>query len=238
MGADKTIVNTMTGEIFLPIRLYYKVHCKSGVETNFREIRCMDFDPANDRWTWLYDDEAKKLKFEKPYSSIPVERRPIILGSFYSRVDSQMYLDIGSIDRALKAIDFFSKYIKPFVAEVEFFSIYNKITSTQAEHPGPCFDKLFADLRPDLVDQRIDEKIARDTEMMKSGRFLEVINDRTFNLTEVHRVENTKAGIEHLSTMLSIREAVAIARWDNKPDYCMNDFIKDAMFRDSGEQVQ
>ncbi len=224
-------VATMTGEVFLPIRLYYIIHSKSGVEDAFSKIRCMDYDEAGDRWTWLFDDEARNLKFEKPYSSIPIHKRPIILGSFYTRIDTEMYLDIGSRDRAIHAVKFFDKHIKRSVAEVEFFAIYNKITTSEAEHPGHCFDKLFAEVRTDLIDQRMEEHLATTVEAVKAGRLFDIINDRKFNLVEAHRVHYYDEGISQLETCLKMRETVAVARWSGKTDYCMNDLIKSVVLR-------
>src|ERR1700688_2767033 len=188
MSEKRQVVKTLTGEIFFPVRLYYKVQSKVSVEVAFKKIRCMDFDLTGDRWTWLYDDEAKKLKFEQPYSAIPPHRRPIILGSFYSRVDDQMYLDVGSIERALKAIEFFDKRIKRAVAELEYFAVYNKITASESEHPGACFDKLFSGVRTSEIDSRREEYLARITEAMKSGRAMEVLNRRDFELVEAFRI--------------------------------------------------
>ena len=42
MDKKKKIVMTMTGEVFQPIRLYYKIHKKVGVEVAFKKLRCMD----------------------------------------------------------------------------------------------------------------------------------------------------------------------------------------------------
>jgi len=225
MTEDRPIVKTMTGEIFLPIRLYYKIHNKSAVVTAFKKLSCMNYDPDGDRWAWLYGGEAKKLRFEKPYSSIAAHRRPIILGSFYSREDSQMYLDVGSVDRAMKGIDFFDRRIKRSVAEVGYVAIYNKITSTKAEHPGSCFDQLFADVRTDLIDQRLEEKLKTIIESMKTGRFQEIENERTFDLVEAHRTNYYEDGPRQLELSLKMRETVALARWSGETDYSMSDLI-------------
>ncbi len=228
---DRQYVGTMTGEVFIPIRLYYKINNKSGVEAAFRKLGCMDYDPANDRWTWLFDDEAKHLKFKNSYSSIPIHRRPIILGSFYTCIDSEMYIDVGSVDRAVKAIEFFDKHIDRSVAEVMYFAIYNKITENEAEKPGPCFDNLFSDVRTDLIDQKMEENISRISDAFKAGNFLDIVNERKFELVEAHHVNFYDEGIRQIKTSLEWREAVVIARWTGNPDYCMNDLIKDVVYR-------
>src|SRR6478735_7924595 len=118
MPTEKQSIQTLTGELFQPIRLYYRLHNKSAVQVAFNKLHCMDFDTPGQRWVGVYDNEAKKLQFNKPWSSIPPERRPIVLGSFYTRVDEEMYLDVGSIERALAAIAFFNRHIKRASAEL------------------------------------------------------------------------------------------------------------------------
>src|SRR5690349_24535720 len=76
MPTEKQSIQTLTGELFQPIRLYYRLHNKSAVQVAFNKLRCMEFDRMGQRWVWLYDNEAKRLRFNKPWSSIPAERRP------------------------------------------------------------------------------------------------------------------------------------------------------------------
>jgi hypothetical protein len=231
MTTDKQIIKTMTGEIFLPIRLYYKLHRKSGLQARFSNLRCMDYDRSGDRWTWLYDREAKNLKFSVPYSSIPPDKQPIILGSFYSRVDDQMYLDVGSVGRAIKAIEFFGKRIKRVVAEVEYVAIYNKICSSMDEHPGHCFDKIFLDVRTDTIFSIIEEKLADARKCIEEGRASEMMNAKKFELVEAFPAYYYEDGIKHVEASLIARQTVAVARWNGQADYCMTDLIKDVTKR-------
>jgi hypothetical protein len=71
MPTEKQSIQTLTGELFQPIRLYYRLHNKSAVQVAFNKLRCMEFDKPGKRWVWVYDDEAKKLQFNKLCSSIP-----------------------------------------------------------------------------------------------------------------------------------------------------------------------
>ena len=212
MTTDKKIIKTMTGEIFLPIRLYYKINRKSGLQARFSNLRCMNYDQAGDRWVWLYDGDAKNLKLSVPYSSIPPDKRPIILGSFYSRADDQMYLDVGSVERAIKAIEFFDKRIKRVVAEVEYVAIYNKVCSTMDEHPGYCFDKLFSDIRTDDIDLIVEEKLANARKSIEEGRADEMMNAKNFELVEAFPAHYYENGISHVQASLNARQTVAVAR--------------------------
>ena len=231
MITDRQIIKTMTGEIFLPTRLYYNLHSKSGLQARFSNLSCMNYDRAGDRWVWLYDGEAKNLKLSVPYSSIPPDKRPIILGSFYSRVDGQMYLDVGSVERAIKAIEFFDKRIKRAVAEVEYVAIYNKVCSTMDEHPGYCFDKLFSNVRPETIDLAVEAKLADARKFIKEGRAGEMMNAKNFELVEAFPAHYYEDGISQIETSLKARQTVAVARWSGQADYCMTDFIKDVTKR-------
>jgi hypothetical protein len=228
MLTKKLCIKTLTGELFQPIRLYYLVHSKSAVQVAFNKLRCMDFDKPGDRWTWLYDDEAKKLQFEKPWSSIPPDRRPIILGSFYTRVDGEMYLDIGSVERALAAIAFFDRHVKRTAAEVTYVGIYNRLPTSQAEHPGSCFDALFESVDTGAIERKIDEGMQKVAELMKSGRVEDVMNDRRFDLVEAFPANYYTDGPELLRATLMMRRTVALKRWAGHADYCLADLFSNA----------
>ncbi len=229
MSNATAVVHTMTDEVFQPVRLYYTVHNKTAVQVCFKKLRCMDYDPFKDRWTWLYDGEAKKLGFKFPYSDIPVERRPIILGSFYSRVDAQMYLDVPSIERAVAAAEFFDKNLKRMAASIKYCAVLNRITTGADEHPGYCFDKLFGDVRTDDIDQKLEASIEKMTARIKSGRYSDALNDRKFELIEAFPVHFYEEGIDHLRMCLMMRQAVAIMRWKGHSDYCLTDFIAEGI---------
>ena len=231
MSTEKQSIQTMTGELFLPIRLYYRLHNKSAVQVAFNKLRCMEFDPPGQRWMWLYDNEAKKLRFNKPWSSIPPERHPIILGSFYTRVDEEMYLDIGSIDRALAAITFFDRRVKRASAELTYVAVCNRLPESQAEHPGGCFDALFASVDPGTIERKIDERMEKVAALMKSGSIEDVINDRSFELVETFPAHFYDEGPERLRTTLMMRQTVALKRWEGHVDYCLADLISDVVLK-------
>ena len=88
---DKKLQATVTSEIAQPIRLYYQIADPRRLLARFRKLRCLDFDSAEDRWVWLYADEAKTLKFKKSYSSIPPKLHPIVIGSFFIRGNELLF---------------------------------------------------------------------------------------------------------------------------------------------------
>jgi hypothetical protein len=226
MTPQPTTIMTRTGEVFQPIRLYYHVHDMTMVHRIFGKMSCMDFDEVNDRWAWLFDGEARQLKFRKPYKSIPKNMRPIVLGSFYSRADDEMRLDIGSIERATNAVVFFDRRIDRSIAEVRYVAIYNKLYSNIADHPGSNFDQLFADVKTEEIDARIEAKIERLHEAVKSGRFPETVLEPGFELVEAFPANFYENGIQRFEASLKMRQVVAMQRWHGNADFSLTDVIK------------
>ena len=225
MDQKHELVMTMTGEVFQPVRLFYRVHDMDRLQRRFGRMSCMNFDDTNDRWTWLYAGEARKLKFAQPYKAIPKHVHPIILGSFYSGGDDEMRLDIGSIERATKAVVFFDRRIDRSIAEVSYVAIYNKLPSNGTDHPGYNFDALFADVRTEEIDARMEAEIERLTEAVKSGRFTEFMKEPRFELVEAFPVNFHEEGINQLRDSLRMRQAVAFQRWSGNTNFTMTDVI-------------
>src|SRR5690242_14271204 len=226
MVSQPPLIVTMTGEVFQPVRLYYHVHDMHMVHQIFQKMSCMDFDEANNRWAWLYDGEARPLKFRKSYGSIPKAMRPIVLGSFYSHADDEMHLDIGSIERATKAVVFFDKYIGRSVAEVKHVAIYNKLFSDKADHPGSNFDRLFSDVKAEEIDARTEAKIERLREAVKSGGLPGIELEPGFELVEAFPVNFYEEGVQQLETSLQMRQVVAMQRWRGNEDFSLEDVVK------------
>jgi hypothetical protein len=59
----------------------------------------MEFDPQRDRWVWLFEAEAKKLRFQKTHNQLSKSVRPLVIGAFTFRGENQMLLDVRSCDR-------------------------------------------------------------------------------------------------------------------------------------------
>ncbi len=221
---------TMTGEIFQPVRLYYHVPDVERLRRKFAKLACMQFENANSRWTWLFDHEAKSLKFKNSYSSIPKERRPIILGGFYtSRVHNEIHLDVGSIERAMKAISFFDKQVGRAIAEARYVAIYNKLFSDTDVHPGNDFTTLFAEVKTEEIDARIEADAQRAIEVVKS-RGVQSYFDmmRRTELVEAFPTHYYSDGIKSLQTALEMRQAVAIQHWQGATEFSFVDLVTKA----------
>jgi hypothetical protein len=224
---QKTLVMTMTGEIFQPVRLYYHVPDVDRLQRAFAKLACMNFERANSRWTWLFDGETKSLKFKNPYSLIPKERRPIILGAFYTdSLKNEIPLDVGSIERAVKAILFFDKQVGRAIAEIRYVAIYNKLFSDADVHPGNNFATLFAEVKTEEVDARIEAEAKRAVEAVKSGgvqSFFDTI--RPPELVEAFPAHYYSDGIKSLQTALEMRQTIAFQHWQGATEYSFANLI-------------
>jgi len=146
-------------------------------------------------------------------------------------VDEEMYLDIGSIERALAAITFFDRHIKRATAELTYVAVYNRLPASQAEHPGSCFDALFASVDTSVIERKIDERVEKVADLVESGRIEDITNDRSFELVEAFPANFYNEGLGHLRTTLMMRQTVALKRWDGHVDYCLADLINDIVLK-------
>src|SRR5215475_15001173 len=147
MDSEKQLLMTMTGEMHQPVRLYYEVPDQAAVLQAFTKLRCLDEAQDNHRWVWLYQGEAKKLKFHKSYSAIPRQMRPIVLGVFRFPSAQDMTLDVRSCERATHAVVFFDRYLARSIARVTHAAIVNRLFLATAEGL-PDLEAVFA---PDQV---------------------------------------------------------------------------------------
>ncbi|MBV8885083.1 MAG: hypothetical protein JO235_13955 [Chroococcidiopsidaceae cyanobacterium CP_BM_RX_35] len=151
MVVQQALLSTRTGEPYQPARVYYQVSNQKTVIGAFQKLRCMDFDRERNRRVWLYEHEAaKKLRFTKPHNQIPKQFRPVIIGDFTFRGEEQMLLDLRSLERVIKAIDFFAKRINHRVAKATHVRVVNRYFSSQEMPQGnlvgevpPSLDMFF-----------------------------------------------------------------------------------------------
>lgn len=123
----KALAMTMTGEPYQPARLYYSVGQKNAVLGRFKRLKCIDYSESRKAWVWLYKEEAQKIKFKKSYKEIDKESRPIILGYWKFTTETELILDVCSLDRVIEAILFFESKINRRLAKIEKIRIVNKL---------------------------------------------------------------------------------------------------------------
>lgn len=145
---QKQLVSVKTGEPYQPIRIYYHLLKKKTVLSAFQKLKCIEYEAVSDRWNWLYEAEAKKLRFNNPYGSLKPTDKPLILGYFTFRGEDQMLLDLRSGERAMHALDFFDKRINRYAANPTHLRLVNQIFEVDEMpnreiHPSldPFFDR-------------------------------------------------------------------------------------------------
>lgn len=227
-------VKTITGEFIQPVRVYYNLFNKNNVQKLFKRMRCMKFDANRNRWVWLYDGEAKKIKFQVSYRAIPRRARPIVLGSIFTKVDSQMHIDVRSIERATEAIEFFDNRIERTDAKVTDIAIRNSIISENMENPTN-FDGIFDDKKivhknPEEYLEELENEILAITdknEMMKA-LMIKIDKESKKSFPKVERMPTHfyEDGIVQLKLALQTRQNVAIEHWQGNESYSLSDVLK------------
>jgi hypothetical protein len=139
------LLTTLTGECFQPVRLHYRVSDQEGLLRAFKKLRCVGDDPTQGRRVWLYDHEARTLRFKHSYAQIPKDLHPIVIGSLFLRTQDELLLDLRSCERALLAIPFFDQHLPRSVARVTEAEIVNTLFSATGNEkltPDQLFDTV------------------------------------------------------------------------------------------------
>ena len=152
---DRPLLVTTTGEPFQPARLHYSVRDRRGLEACMRELECVSFDKGRNRWVWLFDAEARSLKFERSWKDVS-KNGPVVLGSFYFRATSAAELYVRSIERALMAVTFFDQYVPRTVARITDMDVANRLFSADQRDLTP--ETIFADAETDSLRQQVEER--------------------------------------------------------------------------------
>jgi hypothetical protein len=224
-NADEKLVATVTGEYVQPVRLYYRLKDKRALKKVFSKLKCMDYDASRDRYVWLYQKEAKKLTFKYPYSAVPAEQRPVVIGSFFSESVDEMYLEVRSIERALQGIVFFDTYIKPYMASIDSISVINKLFSF-AEHTMD-----FSDYFDQEVTINSEEKALQLQADFGQGKTLEKLEEQSLPLVERFPCYFNDDGVTPLKLLLLSRQSIAIQHWMGNTEYTLQDYMLEVVNR-------
>lgn len=232
---QKQLMVTTTGEIYQPVRLYYKIFNKSAIERKFRALRCMDIDREKDRWVWLYIEEAKKISFPYPYNQIPIARHPIVIGSFFTKVDDEMYLDVRSIERAVEAILFFDKHLDRSFAKVTHAAVLNRLPFDNLQSPRFNFDEFFdnedvVEVNPEQMIDDLREMTpeSADINERRANAFAVIMQKMSeeFPNAEKFSVHYYEDGIDQFKSSLMLRQKVALERWQGKENVTGGDMFE------------
>jgi hypothetical protein len=233
--ADQLLLATMTGEHFQPVRLHYRVRDRTGLSRAFEKLRCLDYDPTRKRWVWLYDHEAKRLRFPRSYAQFPKELRPIVIGSFFLRSKETLLLDLRSCERAMAAIPFFDTHLPRRLVELEDAEVVNRLFPATKENlkltPDALFDaRIGTGIDPEALVQRLAEKTAHARDPQEKITIaLEDLKSRAREpLPEVERfpVHYATDGMGGFELAVRLRQMVAMQHWLGHPEYTLGDAIQ------------
>jgi hypothetical protein len=232
--ADEPLLATVTGESFQPVRLHYRVFDHEGLERIFKKLCCLDYDATQQRWVWLYDHEAKSLRFRQSYAQIPKHLHPLVIGSFFLRSKDKLLLDLRSCERATLAIPFFDKHLPRSVTKVTEAEVVNKLFSATANAkltPHGLFDHQGSTCRdPEAAMQRVIERIAHvqdpDEKLQIALENLE--SEAKQPLPEIERfaVHYYEEGIQGFEIALRFRQIVAMQHWLGNTGYTFFDVFQ------------
>jgi hypothetical protein len=215
---------TTTGELFQLGRVYYQVSNQATVLGVFKKLRCMEFDGTKNRWVWLFEDEAKKIRLGRPHSQLPKEVRPVVIGAFTFRGEDQMLLDVRSFERVTQAIEFFDKRINRRAAKVTNLRILNKLFEATEETAQQLIQQSpdsFFDC--DNISRPADEFMA-GIEQFKKEANIDIRRQKTLAWIEQQaqapraEVEEMPThfyedGIEQLKRSLQLRQLELLEHW-------------------------
>ena len=224
----------MTGEAYQPARIYYHVGQKNAVLGRFKRLRCIDHDLTQNRWIWLYKEEAKDIKFDQSYQDIPKQYRPIVLGYFTFEGDKKLRLDVCSFERVIEAMTFFDRKINRRLAKATTFKIVNKLfsanisTEEMSNHHSIFFEQHQA-FNPKLESEKVFEVAAQyeTEEERREETFSYLEKQMKKALPEVEELEAHfyEDGIESVAMSLRMRHIEAMEHWKGNKNFSQFDIM-------------
>ena len=232
---SQPLLVTMTGESYQPARIYYQVGQKNAVIGRFRRLRCLNYDSEQNRWIWLYTEEAKNITFEQSYQDIPKDYRPIVLGYFTWNGDRELRLDVRSFERAIQAITFFDKKINRRLAKVTKIKIVNKLFPATASpeelsnHHTLFFEQHQAvNPKDELEELKKFSSQYEDVDERQKAVFTYMEKQMKKPSPEVEELETHfyEDGIESIKMSLSLRQVEALEHWKGNKNFSQFDMMK------------
>jgi hypothetical protein len=230
--AAKTLLATITGEFFQPVRLHYRVFDDNGVLQALNKLSCVKPDSPRQRSVWLYEDEARSLTFKLSYAQIPEKLRPVVLGSISRPTNETLVLDLRSPERAVAAIPFFDTHLPRSFAKVTEAEVANKLYSSDdpPARPEDVFDQKPSAVRDPKAEMQ------RLTALVKQGRSIRSRLDIALKaiqsaaaqpLPETERipVHYYEDGIAGFQLALTLRQIVAKEHFLGNASFTLSDAI-------------
>lgn len=220
-----SIVRTATGEPYQPTRVYYTVYDRDALLAILDGLRCMVLDLETQEWQWIFDYEARRLRFERIFHKIPRADRPVILGCFQFQTETELCLTTYSFDRLLQGILFFDKHVPRSTVKVERMRLVNRFFSQEEVPQLPPHAKLDAwfnrsDIRPHRANEVMEKLEQLITDYPEAESRQKAVSDYLDTLEQIPRPEIEELpvnfyedGVISLELVLNTRRAEAQEKW-------------------------
>ncbi|MEC4805842.1 MAG: hypothetical protein SAJ12_19015 [Jaaginema sp. PMC 1079.18] len=217
------LVVNPTGEPYQPARLYYTIHNKKTVMRAFQKLRCMEYEPKNQYWLWYYEAEAKKLRFDTTYNKISPEFKPVLLGAFIFRSETEMILELDSGLHVPIALDFFDKRINRRAAEVTKMRLVNRFYTTEDDEEKATnreytldSDRVVLPSEDDLI--KMLEGCENEEERIQALRnYMEDVTQKPLPEIQEMPVNYYEEGLNGISLIVELHAVEALERWRGNP---------------------
>ncbi|BBB57685.1 hypothetical protein MPCS_01696 (plasmid) [Candidatus Megaera polyxenophila] len=246
---EPKLIMTSTEELFMPVRLYYKLHNKKALIKALKKLKCVLFSQeAENHFVISYHKEAKKIDLAIPYQEVPKELYPIALADGYIVGNSELRIDTKSLRRGVGMVDFLVKSIIPSnIIEIMAMANYNKATAARNEEEyyqwfNVNYDELFnnisiSDYNAELInvvkkildpDEGSEERIENRKLEEFDKKILLLRQQEIDNYPDAEKIALHYKRMSHkeMMDMLGFRAAIkeAVARRRYKGDERFNSF--------------
>ncbi len=236
----RTLCETVIGEPYQPVRIYYRVLKKGALLGRFKRLKCIQPEGKGNRWNWLYLGEAREIAYDTPYTEIPKEYRPVQLGYFEWRSSEELHLNVYSLQGVVKALEFFNRKINRHLMSPEKLRMVNQCfdesDTLSTNRPHPSFDEFFdSDDVFIPAPKQFKERIAQIEAEYEDPK------DRSEALDKFMREDNQKVSPlveeipfhledENWTTMLSLslmlKQIEAIEHWKGNKSFTQQEAIE------------
>lgn len=237
--STKVLVTTLTNEFFQPMRLYYRVHNKTKLIARFKKLKCMEYYEMSDEWTILYADEAANITLAIPPEKVPPEAQPLIIATIHMPDEQSMVVDVRSIERASRILEFIDRHVPRRVAEATDAAIYNQLITAETPESAMRTDysEIFSERNiisidpektllemEELAEQYVDKQealaIARQKIMDHAKKHLPVVEKFPLFFYD------EKDGIKHFEMTCKMRQAIAMEHFKGNTRFTFFDLVQ------------
>ncbi len=233
------LASTTTGEIFQPVRLHYEISNADEFLASLSKLACIDYDSGQNRWVWLYAEEARSLDFKQKAD----EQNPVVLGEFLFKGEKEVMLNLRSFERGYQAVEFFDKYMPRAVAKVTRMTMCTKLFSIEEALSIGSLGQYFKQTQT-LVrnpEQMTQELIALASEsddpaqrVAALDQYIEKLEHEPIPELEQFPVHYYEEGIGQLKLQLNLSKMVAFQQWQGNTDYTAMDAVRNVVSGQAG----